>query len=62
MEIDGLWFWGDWYISRVVRADLIGLPDPKPYGYWLIVSSGVKYGPFSTLDAAKQHAEDVRGD
>lgn len=45
-----LWSWGDWYISR------------ERDGFHLIVSSGVEYGPFPTLDAVKQHAEDVRGD
>lgn len=44
------WAWGDWCIT------LIG------DGYWLIVSSGIEYGPFSTWDAVTEHAENVRGD
>lgn len=56
-----LWSWGDWYISRVTRHDLIGLEE-KPEGFWLIVSSAVEYGPFATLKEAQDHAENVRGD
>jgi hypothetical protein len=48
----GLYSWGDWHIAR----DGAG-------GLWhLIVTSGVEYGPFTSLEAAKQHAENVRGD
>lgn len=44
--------WGDWTIEYMY----------DPAGYYLLVPSGVQYGPFSTLEAVKQHAEDVRGD
>jgi hypothetical protein len=48
----GIYSWGDWHIAR----DEIN-------GLWhLIVSSGVEYGPFASLEAAKYHAENVRGD
>ena len=45
-----IWAWGDWTITK------------EASGYHLLVSSGVSYGPFPTLEAVKQHAEDVRGD
>jgi len=44
--------WGDWSITYAYN----------PVGWYLRVSSGVTYGPFQTSEAAKQHAEDVRGD
>jgi hypothetical protein len=45
------WAWGDWCITLI-----------NGEGYWLIVSSGVEYGPFATWDAVTQHAENVRAD
>ena len=44
------WYWGDWSIT------LIG------GGYYLLVSSGISYGPFATWNEVTQHAENVRGD
>jgi len=44
--------WGDWTIAYYFG----------PAGWYLSVSSGVTYGPFLTVELAKQHAEDVRGD
>jgi hypothetical protein len=46
-----LWMWGDWVIAQIVGD-----------GYYLMVSSGVQYGPFATWELVTQHAEDVRGD
>ena len=52
----GLFQWGDWFIMR----------DPGGFGglgsFRLLVSSGQEYGPFTSLIAAKQHAEHVRAD
>ena len=45
-----LWHWGDWFIAEDID------------GFYLIVSSGVQYGPFDTFEAVKAHAENVRGD
>jgi hypothetical protein len=45
--------WGDWSINYKYGS---------PPGWYLTVSSGVTYGPFTTLEAAKRRAEDVRGD
>lgn len=44
-----IYAWGDWTICEIC-------------GWFLIVSSGVEYGPFGTKEAAMQHAENVRGD
>lgn len=44
------WWWGDWHIRWWDAT-----------GYYLTVSSGVQYGPYETLDAAKQKANEVRG-
>jgi hypothetical protein len=49
-ESAGLWCWGDWTIAEMST------------GYWLVVSSGVEYGPFRSKEAAESHAESVRGD
>lgn len=46
----GLWWWGDWQIEEI--AD---------YGFCLTVSSGVQYGPFRTLNDAKEKAAGVVG-
>lgn len=45
-----IWSWGDWIITKAAS------------GYHLLVSSGVRYGPFPSFAAVTQHAEDVRGD
>jgi hypothetical protein len=44
------WWWGDWTIRWWDGT-----------GYYLKVSSGVQYGPYATLDEAKQKANEVRG-
>jgi hypothetical protein len=46
-----LWMWGDWVIVQITGQ-----------GYYMIVSSGIEYGPFANWELVTQHAEDVRGD
>lgn len=42
-----LWEWGDWYIAQA-------------YGkYWLLVSSGIEYGPFLHFGDALNYAGEV---
>ena len=42
-----LWQWGDWFIAFAYDR------------FWLLVSSGVEYGPFQYFDTALQHAQDI---
>jgi len=42
-----LWAWGDWFIALAYDK------------WWLLVSSGIEYGPFRDFDAALRYAGDV---
>lgn len=42
-----LWAWGDWFIALAYDS------------WWLLVSSGIEYGPFRDFDAALRYAGDV---